>query len=146
MIKLGSPMAIVDGVSFSGGDIWTNFGGNQTIQSERLFYPRTLEDLKVIVREARENNKKVRCVGSGHSWSSTAMTPDYMVSVNGMDKIHAPVQSKDGSGWTVTLETGVLVSDLDIFLRSHSPPLALPSNVVPPVVSIYFSRFRIFCR
>lgn len=133
--KVGSPMSIVDGVSFSGGDEWTNYGGNQTVQTERLFYPKTLEDLKVIVREARNDNKKVRCVGSGHSWSATAVTPDYMVSVNGMEKIHDPVRAQDGSGWTVTLETGVLVSQLDTFLRRHNPPLALPSQVVPIVVS-----------
>ncbi|KAK3813672.1 MAG: hypothetical protein JOS17DRAFT_761261 [Linnemannia elongata] len=132
--KVGSPMSIVDGVSFSGGDEWTNYGGNQTVQTERLFYPKTLEDLKVIVREARNDNKKVRCVGSGHSWSATAVTPDYMVSVNGMEKIHDPVRAQDGSGWTVTLETGVLVSQLDTFLRRHNPPLALPSQVVPIVV------------
>ncbi|KAF9145856.1 hypothetical protein BGX30_006339 [Mortierella sp. GBA39] len=132
--KVGSPMAIVDGVAFSGGDEWTNYGGNQTVQTERLFYPKTLEDLKVIVREARNDNKKVRCVGSGHSWSATAVTPDYMVSVNGMDKIHKPVRAQDGSGWTVTLETGVLVSQLDTFLRAHNPPLAVPSQVVPDVV------------
>ncbi|KAF8946586.1 hypothetical protein BGZ47_000114 [Haplosporangium gracile] len=134
--KVGTPMAIVDGVSFSGGDIWTNYGGNQTVQTERLFYPRTLEDLKVIVREARNDNKKVRCAGSGHSWSATAITPDYMVSVNGLNKIHNPVLAQDGNEWTVTLETGVLVSELDIFLRNHSPPLALPSNVLPDVVRV----------
>ncbi|OAQ26459.1 FAD-binding domain-containing protein [Linnemannia elongata AG-77] len=130
--KLGSPMAIVDGVSFSGGDEWTNYGGNLTVQTERVFYPKTLEDLKVIVREAHNDNKKVRCVGSGHSWSATAVTPDYMVSVNGMDKIHKPV--RDASGWTVTLETGVLVSQLDAFLRAHNPPLAVSSMVLPDVV------------
>ncbi|KAF9320567.1 hypothetical protein BGZ91_004706, partial [Linnemannia elongata] len=130
--KVGSPMAIVDGVSFSGGDEWTNYGGNLTVQTERVFYPKTLEDLKVIVREARNDNKKVRCVGSGHSWSATAVTPDYMVSVNGMDKIHKPV--RDASGWTVTLETGVLVSQLDAFLRAHNPPLAVSSMVLPDVV------------
>ncbi|KAK3844690.1 MAG: hypothetical protein J3R72DRAFT_437806 [Linnemannia gamsii] len=132
--KVGTPMAIVDGVSFSSGDIFTNYGGNQTIQTERLFYPTTLEDLKVIIREARDNKKKVRCVGSGHSWSSTAATPDYQVSVNGMNKIHAPVPVMNGDGWRVKLEMGVLVSELDAFLRAHNPPLALPSNVVPDVV------------
>ncbi|KAG0271549.1 hypothetical protein BGZ96_005760, partial [Linnemannia gamsii] len=32
--------------------------------------------------------------------------------------------------WTVTVESGVLVKDLDDALRQHNPPLALPSNVV----------------
>jgi FAD/FMN-containing dehydrogenase len=138
-------MAIVDGVQFSAGDVFTNFGGNLSVQTERLFYPKTLADLQVIVREANKNKKKVRCVGSGHSWSATAVTTDYQVSVNSMNKIHAPVQATDGSGWTVTLETGVLVSELDTFLRAHNPPLALPSNVVPDVVSVLFVFICLIC-
>ncbi|KAG0209188.1 hypothetical protein BGX28_010475 [Mortierella sp. GBA30] len=137
---VGSALAIVDGVQFSAGDEWKNWGQNVTCTPERIFYPSTLEDLKVIVREAKQNNKKVRCYGSGHSWSATAVTNDYLVSVQNMNKIHVPVQSKelqvkDGSDvWTVTIETGVLVSELDMFLRNHNPPLALPSNVLPDVV------------
>ncbi|KAG0365392.1 hypothetical protein BGX24_004175 [Mortierella sp. AD032] len=129
-VMLGSPMAIVDGVSFSSGDEWTNWAGNVSTKPERLFYPSTLENLQVIIREATENKKKVRCVGTGHSWSSTAATQDYMVSVNNMDKISPPVQLDDGT-WTVTIETGVQVSQLDVFLREHSPALALPANVFP---------------
>ncbi|KAG0202632.1 hypothetical protein BGX33_009552 [Mortierella sp. NVP41] len=131
-IKLGSPMAVVDGVSFSFGDNWTNWAKTLSAQPERLFYPNTLEDLQVIIREARDNNKKVRCVGNGHSWSGTAVTKDYMVSINNMNKIHAPVES--GDGWTVTIEMGVEVKELDVLLRQHNPPLALPSNVMPSYI------------
>ncbi|KAG0281127.1 hypothetical protein BGZ95_006619 [Linnemannia exigua] len=129
-VMLGSPMAIVDGVPFSSGDEWTNWASNVSVKPERLFYPSTLEDLQVIIREATENKKKVRCVGTGHSWSGTAVTQDYMVSVNNMNKISPPVQLDDGT-WTVTIETGVQVSQLDVFLKEHSPSLALPANVVP---------------
>ncbi|KAK3813715.1 MAG: hypothetical protein JOS17DRAFT_795567 [Linnemannia elongata] len=130
IVMLGSPMAIVDGVSFSSGDNWTNWANSLSAQPERLFYPTTLEDLQVIIREATENKKKVRCVGNGHSWSSTAVTQDYMVSINGMNRIEKPVKGEDGE-WTVTIEMGVEVKELDEFLRKHDPPLALASNVMP---------------
>ncbi|KAF9574078.1 hypothetical protein EC968_007470 [Mortierella alpina] len=140
-VKLGSAMAIVDGVQFSsGGDEWKNWGQNLSCHPDRVFYPTKVEDLKVIAREAKLNNKKIRCAGSGHSWCGAAVTNDYLVLVQNMNKIHAPVQSKElqakegSDGWTVTIETGVLVSELDQFLRQHNPPLALPSNVVPGVV------------
>ncbi|KAF9131405.1 hypothetical protein BGW39_001835 [Mortierella sp. 14UC] len=130
IVMPGSSMAIIDGVSFSSGDNWSNWAKTLSAKPERLFYPTTLEDLQVIIREATDNKKKVRCVGTGHSWSSTAVTQDYMVSVNGMNQISEPVQGEDGT-WTVTIETGVQVSQLDTFLREHSPPLALTSNVFP---------------
>jgi len=130
VVMLGSPMAVVDDCSFSSGDHWSNWSNTLSAQPERLFYPNTLEDLQTIVREASDNKKKVRCVGSGHSWSSTAISQDYMVSVNNMNRIYAPVLGEDGT-WTVMIESGVQVSDLDVFLRQHNPPLAFPSNVVP---------------
>ncbi|KAF9131406.1 D-arabinono-1,4-lactone oxidase [Mortierella sp. 14UC] len=130
IVMLGSPMAIIDGVSFSSGDNWSNWANTLSAKPERLFYPTTLEDLQVIIREATDNKKKVRCVGNGHSWSGTVVTQDYMVSVNGMNQISKPVQLEDGT-WTVTVESGVEVSQLDKFLREHNPPLALASNVMP---------------
>ncbi|KAF9152156.1 hypothetical protein BG015_005709 [Linnemannia schmuckeri] len=130
-VMLGSPMAIVDGVSFSSGDNWTNWANSLSATPERLFYPNTLEDLQVIIREATENKKKVRCVGNGHSWSGTAITQDYMVSINNMNRIEKPVKGKDDEEWTVTIEMGVEVKELDEYLRKHDPPLALASNVMP---------------
>ncbi|KAF9159880.1 hypothetical protein DFQ26_006091 [Actinomortierella ambigua] len=53
----------------------------------------------------------------------------YLAIMNDMNKIHSPVHVGEDV-WTVEVETGVTVGDLDEFLRQHSPPLALPSNVV----------------
>jgi hypothetical protein len=144
IVMLGSPMAIVDGVSFSSGDNWTNWANSLSATPERLFYPNTLEDLQVIIREATENKKKVRCVGNGHSWSGTAVTQDYMVSINNMSKIEKPVEGEDGE-WTVTIEMGVEVKELDEFLRKHDPSLALASNVMPTDVSLFIVFFFFCC-
>lgn len=132
-LLVNSVMTTVDGVAFS-TDPWTNWCGNVTSKPERTFHPKTLTDLQVIVREAGAHNKKIRCAGSGHSWSAAAATNDYLVDVKCMNKIHTPVPCEDG--YTVTIEMGVLVSELDNVLRQHNPPLSLPSNVLPDVVSI----------
>lgn len=58
-----------------------------------------------------------------------------MVSINGMNRIEKPVKGEDGE-WTVTIEMGVEVKELDEFLRKHDPPLALASNVMPTDVSL----------
>ncbi|KAF9428454.1 hypothetical protein BGZ94_002331 [Podila epigama] len=127
-----SLLHLIDGVAYT-TDEWINWGGNVSSKPEKTFHPKTLNDLKVIIREANTHKKKIRCAGSGHSWCAAAISDDYLVNTKEMNKIHDPVQSQE-HGWTVTIETGVLVSELDDFLRDHNPPLALPSNVVPGVV------------
>ncbi|KAF9975928.1 hypothetical protein BGZ73_000217 [Actinomortierella ambigua] len=147
-------------------ETWTNWAGNQTCSPERIFYPITLQELIGIVNQAKKNNKKVRCAGAGHSWSSTAVTDDYLVIMNKMTRVHGarklseddisaasavigrPVVSHNSRQplgtassskehdsqkrdvWAVTFENGILVRDLDNWLRAHDPPLTLPSNVV----------------
>jgi len=134
IVKTTSPLSYIDGVPYSSDEIWSNWANTLSATPERLFYPTTLEDLQVIIRQAIVNKKKVRCVATGHSWSGTAISQDYMVSVNNMNRIEKPVKGEDGT-WTVTIEMGVQVSALDEYLRRHDPPLALSSNVMPADVS-----------
>lgn len=136
IVKVTSPLAYIDGVPYSSGEIWSNWANTLSATPERFFYPTTLEDLQVIIRQANANKKKVRCVATGHSWSGTAVTQDYMVSVNNMNRIEKPVKGEDGT-WTVMIEMGVQVSALDEYLRKHDPPLALSSNVMPADVSCF---------
>lgn len=123
---------------------WTNWAKNQSCNPTEIFHPKTLQDLTAIVLKAKATGKKIRCAGSGHTWSSSSVTDGYLVDVNGMQQIHAPVYDGAQKTWTVTMETGVLVKDLDDALRKNDPPLALPSNVVLDSVSttplLYFLR------
>ncbi|KAF9580208.1 hypothetical protein BGW38_003243, partial [Lunasporangiospora selenospora] len=127
IFKVGAPLAVIDGISFAGGQEWSNWFGNQKSQPERTYYPNTVEDLQAIVRHANEDNKKIRCVGSGHSWSPMAKTDDYLVTMNNLNKIHDPVKGRTVSGeeqWTVQVEMGVTVEELNQFLTKHDPPLS----------------------
>ncbi|KAF9922723.1 hypothetical protein FBU30_007144 [Linnemannia zychae] len=109
---------------------WTNWAQNQSCDPVEIFNPQTLEDLTKIVLKAKSTGKKVRCAGSGHTWSSSSVTDGYLVIVNKMQQISKPIYDETLKSWTVTVETGVLVKDLDDALREHDPPLSLPSNVV----------------
>ncbi|KAG0332813.1 hypothetical protein BG000_009724 [Podila horticola] len=109
---------------------WSNWAGNQSCDPTQIFYPQTLADIQALVVQAKQAGKKVRCAGSGHTWSSSSVVAGgYLAIMNKMEKCHAPVLDDEGV-WTVTVETGVLVKTLDDFLQAHEPPLALPSNVV----------------
>ncbi|KAG0281331.1 hypothetical protein BGZ95_004968 [Linnemannia exigua] len=110
---------------------WTNWAQNQSCTPFETFHPTTYEELVAIVVKAKDARKKIRCAGSGHTWSSSSVIENgYLVIVNDMKTIHAPAYSDAFKSWTVTIESGVLVKDLDDLLRKHDPPLALPSNVV----------------
>ncbi|KAF9921577.1 hypothetical protein FBU30_008369 [Linnemannia zychae] len=138
---------------------WANWAGNQTCNPEQIFSPTNLHDLINIVHLAKKNNKKIRCIGASHSYSSFSVTDGFMVSTHKMEQIFGaqklsnieidaiakvtshPISkvSRGDSGtgiskardvWAVTFESGVLVKDLDKWLKKHDPPLALHSNVV----------------
>ncbi|GJJ77859.1 hypothetical protein EMPS_10218 [Entomortierella parvispora] len=110
---------------------WRNWAGNQHANPARIFHPRSIKDLYSIVQKAKKDNKQIRCGGAGHSWSSTSVVNEngFLVDISDMGKIYKPVHVEDNN-WTVEIETGVLILDLDNYLMDHDPPLTLPSNVV----------------
>ncbi|CAG8506014.1 109_t:CDS:2, partial [Cetraspora pellucida] len=81
-----------------------------------IFKPSTLDDLKDIVKLAKQNGKTIRCAAQGHS---------------------VTVQEDPKYGWTVTAEAGMPLSKLDDVLRKHDPSLTLDSETV-------FDSFRVF--
>ncbi|KAG0245330.1 hypothetical protein BGX31_007528 [Mortierella sp. GBA43] len=110
---------------------WSNWAGTQTADPAQIFNPKTLDDIVEIVQKAKAENKKVRCACSGHSWSTSSVVQEegFLAIMNKMDKIYDPVHQGDNV-WTVEVETGVLIKQLDDYMREHDPPLALPSNAV----------------
>ncbi|KAF9931240.1 hypothetical protein FBU30_010565 [Linnemannia zychae] len=138
---------------------WKNWKGNQTCNPEQIFSPTTLQDLIDIVQLAKKNNKTIRCVGSGYSFSSCSVTDGYLVSINKMERVHGvrklseteidavanvtgqPISEvsrrESGKGtpktrdvWAVTFESGISTRSLDKWLKKHDPPLAFTSNTV----------------
>ncbi|KAF9955762.1 hypothetical protein BGZ72_003443 [Mortierella alpina] len=111
--------------------VWSNWTGAQSCRPSHIFHPETLKDVVDIIRLANTLNKKIRCVGNGYSSSSCSSVEDdgFLVVVKRMDKIFSPTRSEDGV-WTVEVETGVSITDLDNYLRRFDPPLTLSSNAV----------------
>lgn len=58
---------------------WKNSLKNQRVTAEIYFEPENLNDLAEIVQKAEQNNKRVRAVGSGHSFSDIALCKYYLV-------------------------------------------------------------------
>ncbi|CAG8630896.1 5913_t:CDS:2, partial [Ambispora leptoticha] len=107
---------------------WHNWAGNVVVEPESIFHPSSLQDLKEIVKKAKKNGKKIRCVAEGHTWSSLSVTKDYLVIVRNLDQIQ--VEKSEKYGWTVTAEAGATIKQIDDVLRNHKPPLAFDSMTV----------------
>ncbi|CAB4440774.1 unnamed protein product [Rhizophagus irregularis] len=119
--------ALVNESDESGETVWHNWAGNISFKPDKIFYPKSVEDLKSYVKSAQKNGKKIRCAAEGHSWSSLSMTNDYLVILNNMDKID--IEKRD-DGYVVHAEAGAQISQIDKALERHSPPLTITSMTV----------------
>ena len=115
------PLATVEGHT---GVRWQNWARNQECRPERVFYPRTVDDVRAIVRAAAASGRRVSVAGRGHSMGPLSLTDDYLVDTRWLNRV-GPV---DVQNRLVTVESGVSVAALDRVLRRHG--LAMPTNVV----------------
>lgn len=66
---------------------WNNWAGNQSCLSENYFEPETEEQIIEIVRFSGKNKKKIRVVGSGHSFSPIAISNEILISLKNYRKL-----------------------------------------------------------
>lgn len=64
-----------------------NWANTYSCRPELYFEPESIEELRDVLALAQAAGKKVRVVGVGHSPSSIACTPDYMISLKKFDKL-----------------------------------------------------------
>ena len=82
----------------------TNWAGNITYSTNALRTPRSLDELQAIVRGAR----KLRALGSRHSFNRIADTDGDLVSMRGLNRL----LSIDATARTVTVEGGITYGEL----------------------------------
>lgn len=106
--------------------IWSNWAGTATCRPGRVFHPQSREELVSIVRTAGREGKRVRCVGSGHSWSPLVPTDDFLVFTQRLDRVKMDLSVKDKP--RVIVEAGATVRQMNDVLEAAG--YALPANVV----------------
>ncbi|KAG0238581.1 hypothetical protein BGW42_004343 [Actinomortierella wolfii] len=126
------------GIECTTAPVVANWGNNQSCKPKKMFYPTTIEDCQTILKEARELNLPVRCIGKAHAWSYMAMCENgYMISMTKMNDIQPPKQmAEHDNAWCVTVQAGVTFQVLDQKLRQNDPPLALATSVVHPDITV----------
>ena len=100
--------------------IWKNWAGNQIAHPLSIEKPRSDEELLATVVSARERGETVKVVGSGHSFTSIALTQGRLVSLENMSGI----VGVDTDAQRVTVKAGTTLADLNVLLDQHGLALA----------------------
>ncbi|MDX6298693.1 MAG: alditol oxidase [Nocardioidaceae bacterium] len=103
-----------------------NWAGNVTFAAQRLHRPESIEQLQAVVAASR----RVRALGSGHSFSRIADTTGDQVSLDGLPETVV----LDTESSTVTISAGVRYGDLAAQLQAAGR--ALPNLASLPHISV----------
>jgi L-gulonolactone oxidase len=94
---------------------WRNWAGNQVSSPVAVERPTTEDELVDIVKTAAAAGRRVKAVGSGHSFTGIAGTDGVLVDLRDYGRIvgHDPAAS------TVTVQAGITLADLseELYLR-----------------------------
>jgi hypothetical protein len=85
---------------------WKNVTGNQVVEPLRQYQPQNLTEIIEIIQEAEKHRAQVRAVGSGHSWSDVAVTTDFLVKTDKLNKV-------------IPLDTALLKNNVDASTLFH---------------------------
>jgi FAD/FMN-containing dehydrogenase len=87
---------------------WQNWAGNVKFTPNEIAYPETTEDVVQLIRSGR----RIRCIGTGHSWSQLAPTDDLLMATDGLNK----VLSIDTVTNMATIQAGAKLEHLNLIL------------------------------
>ena len=88
--------------------LWTNWAGDQRCAPESLEEPNDERELVAAVRRADDAGRRVRVVGSGHSFTDIACTDGHMIGLRRMRR----VLEADRATGLVTVEGGITLHEL----------------------------------
>jgi hypothetical protein len=108
---------------------WSNHLGNQSIDPLRIYEPRSVAEVREIVRYAQRRGTTVRAVGSGHSWSDVALTPGFLLETHRLCRIPPPeepdfLRPEWAGRRLVRAEAGIRIKELNRWLDRHELALS----------------------
>ena len=87
---------------------WQNWAGNIRFTPGEIVRPTSTEEVVDLVKTGR----KIRCIGTGHSWSGLAPTDDILMATDGLNRILSIDREKNQA----TIQAGAKLEDLNIAL------------------------------
>lgn len=109
---------------------WRRQANDVGVGAQFVCCPKNVPDIAKIITWAEKNEKTVRAVGVGHSYSDVVDTTGIIVDmseisgvVGDIDDSH--IKDADEPHAFVTVQAGTSIEKLNTLLRDHEPPLAL---------------------
>ncbi len=99
---------------------WTNWAGNQTARPIAFDRPRDEAEVAQVVARAHKAGSTAKVVGSGHSFTSAAVSDGHMMSISNLSGI----RSIDRGAMTVTVGAGTTLNDLNRLLAAEGLAMA----------------------
>jgi hypothetical protein len=115
------------------GDTWINWAGNVTVEPFRHCFPQSIDDLIALVQEAESLGRHVRASGSHWSFSDVAITQDYLIETQQLNKtldnvVPNALTDDAKSRRLYHVEAGITLHELYTRLDQHQPAKrALPT-------------------
>lgn len=110
---------------------WRNWAGNVVSRPARTSAPSSTEALAEIVRRAAEDGLRVKAAGTGHSFTTAAVTDGVLIRPERLTGI----RSVDRAASTVTVAAGTPLKDLNRALADEGLSLANMGDVMEQTVS-----------
>ncbi len=103
-------------ISWSAPTRWSNWAGNQSATGVAQAHPSSTAEIAEVVQAARAENRRVRPVGSGHSFTGIAR-PDPPAVQLVLDR-HAELIHLDAAAGLVTVSAGMPLHRLNVLLAT----------------------------
>jgi L-gulonolactone oxidase len=95
--------------ALAGRRSWRNWAGNQSCSPAEIAHPAAEDELVGLVLAAADADRRVKVVGSGHSFTDIACTDGVLVDLDGYGR----VLSTDPAAGTVTVQAGITLARLN---------------------------------
>lgn len=110
---------------------WRNWAGNQTARPATWTIPSSVDEVVRVVRDARSSGRRVKVIGSGHSFTATAVANDLLVDMSRM----VGVGVVDANSREVDVAAGTPISALNEALAAQGWALANMGDITYQTIS-----------
>jgi L-gulonolactone oxidase len=110
---------------------WRNWGGNVSARPAREVAPASADEVAAAVRRAGEDGLRVKAVGTGHSFTSVAVTDGLLIRPH----LLTGIRGIDRDAMTVTVEAGTPLKRLNAALAREGLSLTNMGDIMEQTVS-----------
>ncbi|TDU88179.1 FAD-linked oxidoreductase [Kribbella voronezhensis] len=110
---------------------WRNWSGTETATGVEVLRPASTDEVAAVVKAAAEQNKLLKAVGSGHSFTGCSVPEQVMIRLDGL----ASITTADRASGRVTLGAGTGLAKLNAGLASFDLAMANLGDIDKQTIS-----------